>query len=56
MQNIFLSDRHIEIAKIVKTILELLLLNFTRVTTIKYLTNITKSNWDEQRGWRLGLW
>lgn len=42
MQDIFFFDRAIEIVKAVKTMLELVLLNFTNLTTLKYLTNIIR--------------
>lgn len=42
MQDIFFSDRTIEIVKAVKTMLELVLLPFTNLTTLKCLANIIK--------------
>lgn len=42
MQDILFSDRTVEIVKAVKTMLELVLLNFTNLTTLKCLANIRK--------------
>lgn len=42
MQEIFFSYRRIEIVKAVKTMLELVLLSFTNLTTLKCLANIIK--------------
>lgn len=42
MQDILFSDRTVEIVKAVKTMLELVLLNFTNLTTLKCLANVIK--------------